>query len=549
MKKYVKRALIVTVVFCIVAAGSSSMAAAWKKHIPDTGGEPSVILSRAGTYDSGIVGAGAAEICDYDPDTSTLFVVNGANVAIDMLDISNPQDPVHIGAIDITPYGAAPTSVAVSGGLVAVAVPNEITQMPGKVIVFSTQGEFLKAFIAGALPDMVMFTPGGDYILAANEGEPNDDYSVDPEGSVSIIDLTEGLAQATVKTADFKSFNDKKDILVAKGIRVFGPNASVAQDLEPEYITVAPNSAYAWVSLQENNAMAKVHIRSGCVVDILPLGFSDLGLSESIPESGLGKHRFRSASSSSVIGMRQPDGIASYNVGEHTYIVTANEGDTRVYQVYLEEVLVEEAFNEEALVKDLILDPIAFPSAEVLQNEKALGLFTVTNTMGDCDDDGDMDRLYAVGTRSFSIFKVTHKGLKLVFDSGDEFEHILAEELPDEAFSDETLPLAALNVAQDPEPEGVAIGSVDGRTYAFIGLERAGGIMAYDITNPYFSRFVQYINNRDFSVDAFTAGAGDVAPEGIVFISADESPVGIPMLAVANEVSGTTTLYTIDSAD
>ena len=199
--------------------------------------KPSLTLSVIGSYATGIFDEGAAEICAYDPSTKTLFVVNGENKVIDMLDLSDPSTPVHVGSIDVSPYGHAPNSVAAHGGMVAVAVEAENSQAPGKVAVFSTAGDFLKAFSVGALPDMVTFTPNGRYILCANEGEPNDDYTVDPEGSVSIIDLRAGLELAHVKTADFKRFNRKKAILLKRGCassapmprwpRIWNPNISL----------------------------------------------------------------------------------------------------------------------------------------------------------------------------------------------------------------------------------------------------------------------------------------------------------------------------------
>ena len=69
--------------------------------------------------------------------------------------------------------------------------------------------------------------------------------------------------------------------------------------------------------------------------------------------------------------------------------------------------------------------------------------------------------------------------------------------------------------------------------------------MVYDVTEPAETFFVTYINNRDFTVDQETSAAGDLGPEGIIFIDNDDSPTGNYMLAVANEVSGTTTLYDI----
>jgi len=89
------------------------------------------------------------------------------------------------------------------------------------------------------------------------------------------------------------------------------------------------------------------------------------------------------------------------------------------------------------------------------------------------------------------------------------------------------------------------VGVVHGRTYAFIGLERIGGIVVFDVTAPRRPAWVQYVNTRDFAGDAEAGTAGDLGPEGLAFIPAAESPNGRPMLAVGFEISGTTTLFEI----
>ena len=86
-----------------------------------------------------------------------------------------------------------------------------------------------------------------------------------------------------------------------------------------------------------------------------------------------------------------------------------------------------------------------------------------------------------------------------------------------------------------PKPEAAVIGKVFGRTYAFIGLERAGGIMVYDISNPFDPFFVDYVNTSPI----------DIAPEGLVFIE-DESPNGKALLVVSHEVSNTTSIFEIN---
>ncbi len=494
--------------------------------------EPSLLVP-IGTYETGIFGESAAEIAAYDPASQRLFVVNANVPTVEVLDLSDPSNPTKLFDIDPAAFGAAANSVAIANGLVAVAIEAEEKTDPGSVVFFDTDGNFLNAVTVGALPDMLTFTPDGTKLLVANEGEPNDDYSIDPEGSISIVDLSGGidnLTQANVTTADFTAFNDQIDELRAAGVRIFGPNATVAQDVEPEYIAVSGDSSTAYVALQENNALAVVDIASGTVTDILPLGFKDHSV---VPLDASDRDdAINLATYPNLFGMHMPDAISTYEVGGQTYIVTANEGDARDYG----------GFAEEARVKDLTLDPVAFPNAAGLQADEALGRLTVTTTLGDTDGDGDYDELYAFGGRSFSIWDTQGN---LVYDSGAEFETLIGDRFPDDfnSTNDENDSFDNRSDNKGPEPEGVTIGVLGDRTYAFIGLERMGGIMTYDITNPTEAFFVDYVNNRDFAGDPEAGTAGDLGPEGLIFIAPEDSPNGKPLVVVANEVSGNTTVF------
>ena len=495
----------------------------------------SIKLTPISTFTTGIFDEGAAEINAYDANSQRLFVVNANDNSLDVLDLSNPSNPTLITQISLASFGGGANSVTVKHGLVAVAVANDNTQEPGEVVFLDINGNFLNSVTVGALPDMVTFSPDGNKVLVANEGEPSDDYTVDPEGSISIIDLSYGVNNATVTTADFKSFNPQIDELRQAGVRIFGPGATVAQDLEPEFITVSPDSQTAYATLQENNAIAIIDLHSGTVTDIVPLGFKD----HSLPGNALDPSNEDGGiniQNLPVFGMFQPDSITSYEVDGKTYLVTANEGDARDY----------DGFSEEVRVEDIVLDPYAFPNAAQLQKPENLGRLKVTNTLGDTDGDGDFDQLFAFGGRSFSILD---EDGNFVFDSGDDFERITALFLPEEfnSTNDENGSFDNRSDDKGPEPEGVVVGIVDERSYAFIGLERIGGVMVYDVTNPNQTFFVQYINTRDFSGDAVAGTAGDLGPEGLTFISAEDSPNGEPLLAVSNEVSGSTTLFAIDT--
>lgn len=519
----------------------------------------------------------AAEIVAHDPANQRLFVVNALASTIDVLDINDPSLPVKLGTIDATSEGAAANSVAVYGDLVAVAIEAENKQANGKVVFYnSTDLNKAGEVEVGALPDMVTFTRDGQKVLVANEGEPNDDYSVDPEGSVSIIDLSNGVASATVTTAGFTGFNAEQADLEAAGLRVFGPGATLAQDLEPEYIAVSIDNTKAWVALQENNAVAELDIAAGEITAIVPLGFKDHSIIgneldasnrdlNADPDDERGRINIRNWP---VKGMYQPDAITSYGFNGKTYYITANEGDARDY----------DGWTEEFRMGDLTLDPDSdLAGITNLLDDANLGRLNTTSTMGisngcnpsqlpadlgDLNGDGNVDvddvkfyvennceydTLYSYGARSFSIWSADGQR---VFDSGSEFERITASLIPDN-FNGNNDENSFDNRSDDkgPEPEGVTVGEINGQTFAFIGLERVGGIMVYNVTNPQNPEFVQYLNNRDFSVsqeDLEAGMAGDLGPEGLAFIAAEDSPNSKPMLAVGNEVSGTTTLYGID---
>jgi alkaline phosphatase len=498
-------------------------------------------MTFVGRYDSGS-GQTAAEISAYDAQSRRLFVVNAANGTVEVVSLESPANPVLVATIDIAgafsagAIEASPNSVAVSDGLVAVAVQraqDDNTQHPGLIAFYNESGRLRTTATVGALPDMLTFTPDGNFLVVANEGEPNQDYTHDPEGSVSIIYtyfVRFGLPiyPSDVRTARFDLFNHLRSELLAAGVRVYGPNASVAQDLEPEYVTISHDGTTAWVTLQENNAVAVVNLITARVRSIRALGYKDWSLSRLDPSDRDGAIRIRPWP---VLGMYQPDAIASYRVGGTTYLVTANEGDARDF----------DAYAEEARVRDLVLDPGALPNAAELRANERLGRLTVTTALGDPDGDGDFDSLYTLGGRSFSIWRSNADGsLAQVFDSGDELELITASLLP-ARFNGDAFDTRSDN--KGPEPEGLVLGTIGGRTYAFVGLERIGGIMMYDVTAPESPAFVQYTNSSDVKEGVVV---GDISPEGLLFVQASDSPNGRALLVVSHEVSGTVTIYEVD---
>lgn len=446
---------------------------------------------------------GASEISAYDPATKKLFVVNNSDVnRIDVLDLSNPAAPVLLGKILMAPYGGFVNSVAVSNGKLAAAIEATNKQAVGKCVVFNTNDlSEIKQITVGALPDMVTFSPDGNWIMTANEGEPSDDYVTDPEGSISIINVAGGYA---VKTLNFAGFESYSKLLKAKGYRVFGLNATLVKDTEPEYITISADSKTAWVTLQENNAIAKVDLNLQAITDVFPLGFKDYAALNNAFDFSDKDSKVMFANYPKIKGIYMPDAIAVYEKNGIPYLFTANEGDAREYS----------KFAEVKRVKDVALDYNSFPTGADLKADAVLGRLNITTTLGDTDGDGDFDELYSLGARSMSVWN-GNTG-KQIFDTQNEIDHrsILAG-LYDDARSDD----------KGSEPEGIAIGKIGNRMYAFVGCERTDAVLIYDITNP------------ELPLYKFTLKTGD-APEGILFIPADKSPTKSPLLIVSSENDG-----------
>ena len=414
------------------------------------------------------------------------------------------------------PLGGGPNSVAVRpDGLVAVAVEADPKTDPGSVEFFSAATlAHLGSAPAGALPDMLTFTPDGGSVLVANEGEPNDAYTVDPEGSVTIVDAVT-FASTQVRFAPGKEYED---------IRVFGPGATPAQDFEPEYIAADPDGRLAYVTLQENDAIAILDLKQQRFRSVRSLGLKDWGASalDANDRDGVGQDRI--VPRPNVYGMYQPDAIAAYQLKGETRLVTANEGDARDY----------DGFAEEVRAGSLPLDPVAFPAAQ----RSALSRLNVTRTAGDDDGDGDYDRLQTFGGRSMSV--LSH-ALELEYDTGDELERQTLARTPALFNADHGPALEPDNRSDNkgPEPEGVTVGAIAGRQYAFLGLERHSGVVAYDLSD---------VAGRASIAALVHARPVDRGPEGIAFVPAADSPSGVPLLLVTNETTSTIGVWQVTPA-
>lgn len=651
-------------------------------------------------FETGLFDEAAAEIVAYSEIKNRIYFSNSFSNSVTILDASVPSNPQLYKTISLAAYGGIVNSVAVKGNMVAVAAEDNIKQNNGKIVFFDLDGNFLNQVTVGALPDMVTISPDGNYVMSANEGEPDADYLVNPKGSVSIIDVSGGLfslTQANVTTLDFTAFDGQtilggrvgantelklvdrdfeepgdtllpdftiysgasnidwyydsfsgdnfaemngiganaasEDWLISTGINLSsfmgaqlsfnsakgfsGPdievlvstnytsgdpnlatwdtlspslssgsynevfsgnldlsnyltnNTSIAflylstgtgsgaaatwqiddilveglgtilsNDIEPEYVAINASSDTAYVSCQENNILAIIDINNKSIVGLKGLGYKDHSLAANALDPS-DKDSINIRTMPNLFGVYMPDAIKAFRAGNKNYIISANEGDGREYEG-------EPGFVDEDRVKDLDLDSAAFAAYPNIQDDNELGRLTVMLDKGDTDGDGDYDELYAYGARSFSIWDAQGN---LVFDSGDDIERVIADSLPQYfGFSNDDNDAGDFDSRSDakgPEPEAVEVAEINGKIYAWIGLERIGGVMMYEITNPTNPTFIQYINTRNFTVDADSSAAGDLGPEDIKFIRADKSPDGKDYILVSNEVSGTISIIEV----
>lgn len=545
---------------------------------------------------------GTSLISAYSPESRWVFTVNGLDGTLDIFDITNPKNPFFVRSIDFRArgYGHRPTNIAFKNGILAATAESRVRQQQGKVIFFDSWGKYLGEAITGAQPDFVTFTPNGCFALVANEGEPNDDYSWDPEGSVTVIDLTTGVnfLEAKTRQIGFGGFNHSN---IDKNIRITGPGASVPKDLEPESISVTADGRLAYVSLQENNAVGILDLTTFRWLRLMPLGFKDW--TQTAPYSGNGIDFRRGGTPtwgstiagsetylpSFIKGQYQPDEIKIFTYNGETYFFTANEGDSRNYQSRQgdeEGDPTSEFYNEEVLITNICNPSSLAPyNNQTISSAICTGVagfsfgsnpLRVSKIGGDTNGDGIVDEIYAFGGRSVSIF--TGDG-RLVWDSGSDFEEMLSgNKYSGRAFNLSVVATGREAITttnpfynasfertrsdrrsdrQGPEPEGTALGKIGDKLYAFIGVERPGGLAAYDITNPAQPSFQYYLNFRADATAPDTSTiqgtqqlvnlgrSGDLGPEGVIFIHASQSPNGKDLVLVSNETSGSITLYEV----
>ncbi|WP_279192950.1 choice-of-anchor I family protein [Corynebacterium stationis] len=534
--------------------------------------DASVKMAPLGSYASGQLAESAAEIVAFHAGSKRILTVNALSGEIDVLDASNPQKPTKIGSVSAGADREINSVTVREDGLAVAAVQQSNKVLQGEALFFDAAADDLGAaelgrVTIGALPDNVHITDDGAYALVANEGEPSNEldaagtaYVADPAGSVSVITLpapgtVEAATQADVRTAGFEAFDAPGAL--HEDIRIFGPanhHNKPSLDLEPEYVASANGKAF--VTLQENNAIAIIDIASATVEKVVPAHIAD---HLQVPIDSSNKDDKAELRTIPVKGLSMPDSIHAFTSGGKTYFATANEGDAREWGVeekdggsgvYTDEVELADVIDN-GQVCEGVLDDV---DAEALGDKKVAGNLKLSNVSGWNEEKQCFDELYAYGSRSFSIYD---EAGNVVFDSGSDFEEITASLNQPGVFhhnaDNEDPDFDDRSDNKGPEPEALTIGHIGERTYAFIGAERVGGIFVYDVTDPANAKYQTYINNRDFTVDFeednydSTKLAGDLGPEGLAFIDKQDSPNGEYLLVVGNEVSGTTTIYEVES--
>ena len=525
---------------------------------------------------------GAAEIVAYQASKKWIYAINSSGdeavvniIPADTFDTAalvkdnegivtatNLASAITLSLNENTPGDANSIAIDANNQLLAVAMAATSVGEAGQIAFYNISGDtpvFIKNVTVGALPDMVAFSHDGAKVVVANEGEPNGDYSIDPEGTISIIDINNGTIADTALSINFQAYNNKQAELEAQGLVFANPtgrtingnliNTTVAMDLEPEYVSISKDNKYAYVSIQENNALAIINLEDNSL-ELKGLGFKDWSNLQFDASDKDGGVNFKSYPG--LYGMYQPDTIASFSWKGANFIVSANEGDAREYffDASDEADCIAQggldydakdgclAYIDESRVEDLALAA----NFDYLNNDdNDIGRLKVTTVKGDKNNDGQYESLYAYGARSFTIWD--SNGL-VVFDSGDQIARVTAS-VHGNAFNNNEDENKGDTRSDDKgaEPEALTLGEVGDRLFAFVGLERMGTIMVFDITNPYDVKFQDYFYNRGLEPSADISG--DLAPEGMTFVPAAQSATNEALLIVGNEISGSIAVWEI----
>lgn len=508
------------------------------QSVSSYGSNSKLKVSQLARYDSKTkFGESGTEIVSYDPAYKQAYSINGALNALDILDMSRLSKgkltlKKRVLLKDLGVEGSDITSVAVNkkSHYIAVSIPAKEKTDNGLVAFLDKDGKLISKVTVGALPDMLTFTHDSQKLIVANEGEPNDAYTVNPEGSVSSIKVNRLgiIKQSAVKTVKFT------EKMIPSNVRKLGRNAKESfLNLEPEYVTIDDNNKFAYITIQERNAIAKFDLKKDKFVKVKSLGYKSY-LKNTIDASD--KDKKINMKNYPLFGMYQPDGIAQMKIKGKTYLLTANEGDSQDYKGYSEETRVADIADQ----FDMNSYYLKNTDSNVLKDPKQLGRLKTTTSSNLVNKDDKYTAPVTFGGRSFSILNADN--LSLVFDSGSDFEKITAKANKDTFNSQQEEPgkidFDSRSDDKGPEPESVITGVINGKTYAFIGLERVGGIMVYNVSNPKKPVFETYFKAND---------NGDISPEGLTFIDAKQSPTKKPLLLASHEMSGTIAAYELSA--
>jgi hypothetical protein len=582
-----------TLVIALGAAVASCGGSSNSSTPPLTQNPPSAVsLTLLGRYSSGQFGVNAAASVAYYGGNKTALIANRHTNRVEVVSLTNPATPQATAQIDASAAAATALNramgkvtavatfdepdAALDRDRIAITVNGAGVSDNGAVVIYKAADRSLVTVLqTGVGPKALAFSQDGRFIVTANEGAPAPDYSVDPEGSIGVVDLTPTpVAPATtappaITVLDFRAFNvsgvtpipsTSRETEVPSDVRFSNrpgvtTQSTRAQDLEPETVSTLLNRAY--VSLQENNAMATVEFSPPRIEFILGLGTKDfntdtskLDASDQDMDDVLVKRP--------VKGFRQPGGLLAYRSANEILLLSANTGAPRMLP----------GFNETTRAASLTLDTTVFPPADMLQDNAKLGRLLVSASEGNAPatttpapgvpQDPDFESILTYGGRSFSIH--VSSGFP-VFDSGDDFERITLQQLTTNfnSAADANGSGDTRSDDQGPAPKALALGQIEGATFAFIGLSEVGGVMVYalDITLR-SGRFLEYKKDRDFNVVAVSnpdgngdgapdtnPAVGDLGPTQMVFVPVSAAPTADSLLLVANAVSGTTTIYAV----
>ena len=487
-------------------------------------------------YESGTFNQAAVGHHAFDPVTRHFYFVDSAAEELRIFDLqSDIAKPLPVASVDLSTYAALPGDVVAHGNVVAVAFTNVSEQSRGRIVFFDSLGQFLNRFDLGAAPQQLSLVNNGQYLLSANAAYPSDDYNFDPRGSVSIVRILSAtpdrLTQNDVLEIDFQRYDT---VNLDKGVRVYGNQGqqSPSQDLEPQEIAVDEQAFKAYISLQENNAIAVVDYFFAQLDTIFPLPLKSRANRN---QAFSGTDRGSTVSLDSfpgIFSLYQPRGLSFLRQAGQSYLLSANEGAARDYPAY----------SEIATIASTPLDPVSIPNARDLKIDTILGPLKITNTIGGRGVGLLYDSAVSFGGRSFSVWDSLGQ---LIFDSGDDFERTIlsleAANFNSSAISNQSF--KARGPWYGPQPNAIVTGEVDGSLYAFISLRQMGGVMIYNLNNPRQPIFDSYLLNRNFSVAADVPQAGDLGPVELSFVSGDRSPNGQALLIVSHSISGSLSIY------